>query len=69
MLFVSRIEYCVLRKEKEKIQKQNKIEKTRVTTIHPFILLLHQCKVLDFLINTNHILICYSTSSGMKPLN
>ena len=39
MLFVSRIEYCVLREEKEKIQKQNKIEKTRVITILFFILL------------------------------
>ena len=58
-----------LRKEKEKIQKQNKIEKTRVITILFFILLPHYCKVIDFLINTNPCFICHSISSGMKPLN
>lgn len=42
MLFVLRIENCVLRKkEKEKIQKQNNIEKTRAITILFFILLPH----------------------------
>jgi len=41
MLFASRIEYGVFRKEKEKIQKQNKIEKTRVLAILFFILLPH----------------------------
>lgn len=54
MLFVLRIENCVLRKkEKEKIQKQNNIEKTRAITILFFILLPHQCRVIDFLINNN----------------